>query len=420
MMLQAAFYATAIGGSAYFLLRRREFDFFSIGFASGLVYFLPGFVGFVRSSSDYSVAQPLHPETYLVFIAVLSCVLIGAVLFDQMTCPATRDSAKSVPLELTSETALAIALFGLVATILTSGSDLFSAQKSDVMEVTGRWHILFRFGAMYLLAFAIARKQAFFAAAGLVLLLFDLFVGYRIGVVVGVLAAATVVLNRKGVQSLIRNERRTILLGVLLIAAIFIYKRIYTVIKLGLWDVVVDRLLDPEILLLALFTSEPFGTQTILNEVIRTGFHATPSHLSGVVSLLVPFSNNLGAEIQSFNDLFQQKLFGGVVRGGMANNIWAQMYAIGGWAALSIAIPVFVGCLGLGSWLLNSSRGSAVVLVAVLFTFLAFYIHRNDVLYMLVLLRRCLMIWIVMVVPGMLLVDNARSYFSARADAAHS
>ena len=36
--------------------------------------------------------------------------------------------------------------------------------------------------------------------------------------------------------------------GILLVAVIFIYKRVYTVIKLGLWDVVVDRLTDPEIL----------------------------------------------------------------------------------------------------------------------------------------------------------------------------
>jgi len=70
---------------------------------------------------------------------------------------------------------------------------------------------------------------------------------------------------------------------------------------------------------------------------------------------------------------------------------------------------VFVGLLGIGSWLLNTSKGAIVVLVAVAFTFLAFYIHRNDVLFMLVLLRRTLMVWFVLVIPGMLLVDARKS-----------
>ena len=408
-LLQMIFFAVAIAGSAYFVVRRRKFDFFTIGFASALVYFLPGFFGFVRSSRDFALPEPLHPETYLVFLAVLLSVLVGAMIFDHLLANDAAVTKRHVPVEFTTEMALGLAVFGLFATLITSGSDLFSAQKADVMEATGRWHILFRFGAIYMLAFATLRRQSALATAGILLLLFDLYIGFRIGVVIGVLAAATIVLHSRGAQSLIRSERRTIVAGVLLVAVVFIYKRIYTVVKLGLWDTVVARLTDPEILFLALMTSEPFGTQSVLNEVIRTGFHTGPAHLSSVASLLVPFSNMLGAEVTSFNSLFQERLFGGVVRGGMAANIWAQMYAIGGWLGLGIGIPVFVGLLGIGSWLLNTSKGAIVVLVAVAFTFLAFYIHRNDVLFMLVLLRRTLMVWFVLVIPGMLLVDARKS-----------
>lgn len=419
LVAQIAFYLVATVGAGYFLLRNRRFDFFSIGFAAGLVYFLPGFFGFVRSARDYSLPQPLLPETYLVFICVLASIVVGAFAYDRLRVQPARHAARTFSPALTTETALAIALAGLALTIATSGGDLFSHRKSEVMEVVGRWHILFRFGATFLFVIAIWRRQAVYAAIGAALLLFDLYIGFRVGVVIALLAAATMVLNHRGERVLLYSERRNLLLGVVLVAFFFIYKRIYMIVKLGFWDVLVERLTDPDVLLLALMTSEPFGTQSILNEVIRTGFDVGPSHLGGVTSLLIPFSNLLGAEIQSFNDLFQEKLFG-IVRGGMANNIWAQMYAIGGWAALGIAIPVFVGCLALGSWLLSSSKGSLVALVAIAFTFVAFYIHRNDVRFILVLLRRCVMIWVVIVLPGMLLVDAARSSVSHKAVAARS
>jgi hypothetical protein len=408
LFLQAAFYTVAALGSGYLLVRKRKFDFFSIGFASGLVYFLPGFFGFVRSGSDFTVAEPLQPGTYIVFISVLACVVLGAVIFDQFAEARPKATDRYIPLTLTTETALAVAAFALVATILTSGSDLFSAQKSVVQESFTRWHVLFRYASLFTVAFAILRRQTSFAVVGGLFLLFDLYVGFRIGLVIGLLAAATLILNRKGEQSLLQSEKRSLLLGMFLVVAVFLYKRVYIVVKLGLWDTVVSRITSPDLSFLALMGTEPFGTQTVLNEVIRTGFEVDPAHLGSVTALLVPFSNVLGAEIVTFNDLFQQELFGGVARGGLANNIWAQMYAIAGWLGIGIIVPLYVGLLAAGSWLLNHSRGAALALVAISFVFIAFYLHRNDVFYILVLLRRCLVFWFLFIVPALWLVDVAR------------
>jgi hypothetical protein len=283
------------------------------------------------------------------------------------------------------------------------------------MESVGRWHVLFRFAAIYLLVFAVARRQTVIACLAIALLLFDLYVGFRLGVVIGAIGAATLVLNRRGARSLLQSEKRTLLAGLVLVAFVFLYKRVYIVVKLGLWDTVVARLTSPDLSFLALMGSEPFGTQTILNEVIRTGFTVDATHLGGIAALLVPFSNLLGAEIQSFNDLFQQELFGGVARGGLANNIWAQFFAIGGWLGICFIIPVYVLLLALGSWLLTNQRGAVVALIVVAFSFIAFYFHRNDVLFMLVLLRRCLMIWLVLVIPALLVVDARRSQWAGSA-----
>ena len=406
--LQFVFIAAAATGSAYFLSRRRRFDFFALGFASSLVYFLPGFFGFVRSSSNFLVPEPLQTGTYLVFLAVLVATVTGAIVFDQVFQERPAPARTSVSLRLTAEIAVMVAFLGLLATLATSGAELFSPRKSDVIDSVGRWHILFRFAAIYAVIFAVLRKDVLPGIVGGAFLLFDLFIGFRLGVVIGLLSAATLLLNRRGAQVLLQSQKRMLAAGIVAVAAIFLYKRVYIAVKLGLWDTVIARLTSPDLSFVALMSSEPFGTQTILNEVIRTGFTVDAGHLKTTAALLVPFSNMLGAEIQSFNDIFQQELFGGVARGGLANNIWAQMFAIGGWFGIAIIVPVYVGLLAIGSWLLSSSRGATLALIAVVFTFIAFYIHRNDVLYTLVLLRRSLFLWVVFVLPAMVLIDMRR------------
>jgi hypothetical protein len=104
----------------------------------------------------------------------------------------------------------------------------------------------------------------------------------------------------------------------------------------------------------------------------------------------------------------------------MAANFWAQMHAIAGWLGLGVGIPIYVILLGIGSWFLKATKGAVIALVAVVFTLLAFYIHRNDLLFMLILLRRSLMVWVVLVIPGMLLIDARRARSNADTTVASS
>ena len=405
---QAVFCLIAAAGSAYFALRRRRVDFYTIGFAAALLYFLPGFFGFVRSSTDFYVMTPLLVETYLVFIGVLAAIIVGAIVFDMTVEVRPAETGLRIPMYLTTESALVIAAMAFAITFMTSGDLLFNASKSDVMDSIGRWHILFRFAAILAVAFAAARRQVALGAIAVAFLCVDLFIGFRSGFAIAVLSAAVIVLSRQGPQALLVAQRKIILLGLFVIVFLLVYKQIYAPIKLGVWSLVADRLFSREIVTLALINSEPFTTQTVLNEVLRTEFITGPEHLSSLSSLLVPFAPAIGPSTVSYNDLYQQELFGGVVSGGLANNIWAQIYSIGGGAALIAAIPIYSLLLGLGSWLLHRSRGSSVVLVAVVFSFVAFYIHRNDIGYFLQLLRRALMVWAILIVPAMLIVDARR------------
>ena len=76
--MNIVFSIIALIGVLYFLVKKRQFDFFSLAFFSSLVYFLPGFFGIVQhqaGSGKYPVE--IITETYLVMILVMSSIVVA-------------------------------------------------------------------------------------------------------------------------------------------------------------------------------------------------------------------------------------------------------------------------------------------------------------------------------------------------------
>jgi hypothetical protein len=152
-----------------------------------------------------------------------------------------------------------------------------------------------------------------------------------------------------------------------------------------------------------LLHSEPFVVQGTLNEIVRQQYWIGPEHLVEILYLLVPLANELGATAGGFNPLFQPSLFSTVTGYGLANNLWAQMLAIGGWPVLSAFTGVYCAVLLVGDRLLRRVSPSTAVVLAVVFAYWAFYAHRNDLLYQLTLTRRVLLAGFLIVLVAMFL-----------------
>ena len=81
------FWIVATIGLFYFVIKVRLFDFFSIAFFSGMLYFMPGFVGYVTEfNTPYSpyVKRPdkIVDEAYLIMIFVQGSILFSAIIYD--------------------------------------------------------------------------------------------------------------------------------------------------------------------------------------------------------------------------------------------------------------------------------------------------------------------------------------------------
>jgi hypothetical protein len=389
-----AFLATAGFGAYYLLLRRRRFDFCTIAFLGACFYFLPGFVGFAGYAEGFLLRPvAILPGTYAIMCWVLLVLVFCAALVDL----AERDH--SAPSAMINESlrhmgtiATSAGVAGLLLTWTTVGSALLDPDKFALLALLNRWYLLWTTGAVLGLSITFLRRSWFLFAVNALLLLANLYVGFRVDLVIAVLALCTIVMARRGPVRFISYWRTGLLIaafGVLL----FVYKYILFALKALDTDLLISQLSNPDAFKLIFLYSEPFVAQGTLNEVIRQGFFVGADHLQSVFLLFVPFANELGAEVVGFNDLFQPTLFSSVTEYGLGSNIWAEMWAVGGWAAIVLFSAVFAAVLVSSSIMARRLGPEGTALLVTLAVYWSFYIHRNDLLYQLTLSRRVLMAW---------------------------
>jgi len=329
---------------------------------------------------------PLIDETYYVMVIVLLAILLGACCFDitvkNRTPRLTLFGTKSI-----TTIPVILGLLGFILALLTSGNDLLLSNKHDVMEATNRWHIIWITGASIgaLLSFVHAKWKLFLICFAL--LLFDLYIGFRYTIAITTISIFVLWLSEKGNQRLVFDNWKICITGLICSMFFFVYKFIYTAIKLGDWSFVFHSLKNPQFYVTTITHSEPFTTQLILNEVLKEDFNVGMGNLSGIIYQFILFAPELGAETIKFAYMFQPKLFPSVDFG-MASNVWAHIWSSGGWLFLIAFIVFYVFILFVGSYLLRLPNETLKSGVALFFSYWAFYIHRNDISYQINLEKR--------------------------------
>lgn len=401
------FLTVAVVGLAYFLLKERRFDLFALAFFSGCVYFLPGFFGQTREGfAAFGAAKDLHPTTYAIFISVLLSILLASILWDAMShrlrSPLRLSDASHMPAVF-----FVLALLGLVLTILSSGADLFYHKKDVVLESLTRWYLIWAFSAGLATLTAFMQKRRWLFIFSVAMILFDVYLGFRSLFAITFLALMTLHFHQQGRQRLLLNNGPW-LLGVLMVGFfLFAYKYMYISIKLNDWGLIQSRLQDWTFMRTIFMGSEPFTVQTVLNEIVSQDYYIGTAHLQDLVYRLGIMMPTLGAEVVSFNSYFQPALFPDV-KGGLANNIWGEMWAVGRWQAMGVFIMIFIFLLGVFNYLLSARCMALNALAASMGAYWAFYIHRNDIGFQIDLERRVLFIWILAWVISALLCNVMR------------
>ncbi|HUO84037.1 MAG TPA: hypothetical protein VM534_02895 [Thermoanaerobaculia bacterium] len=394
-------------GAMYFTSKRRRLDFLTVGFFSAGIYFVPGFFGFARYPvPGTQIEWPLADATYIVMLAVLSAILTGAILYDLL--PHRTSYEVTIPgSSYAGVFALMLGFAGVAVTAATARGALLNPDKAEVLASFGRWAILWEIGGSLALLYLATRRRWWLAGMAALLLLFDLYIGIRVTAALAVIALVTMGQEEKGRRRLLRSG-----LGLGAAAAVaggffLVYKHIFYFIKAGQWERAWASLRDPQVYETSITYAEPFLTQAILNEVLVTNFRVGMEHLRAVLFQFMFFAPELGANAISFNDLFQPALFPHAIGYGMANNIWAQMWSAGGVPLLGAFIVIHVLMLIAGSRAMRIANRELRATAALLFSYWAFYIHRNDLLVEISYLKRIIVVAAIVLIAAVAMYDVA-------------
>jgi len=389
----------SIAALLYFLFRKRHFDFVSLAFFSSFVYFMPLFAGYTRGQTPNEMV-PIYEDVYFVGIFLFIALLMTAECVDLFEKKQKR-ICKTVGPKSSSQVFLYIlvllASVGLAGTILTAGTDLLLANKQEMMSHLTKFHILMTMASIIggVFCFISHRRIPFFFF--FFVLLFDVFIGFRSSIAIFFLSIATIWLFDKGRQPLIKTFLRHWKQGLVVIICVlsfFMYKQIYSAVKLHDINRIVDKLSNTETYTQAFLAGEPFTTQAILNEIIKIDFQVDANYLVGNIYQVIPFSNRFLGETMSFNAKFQPYLFSEISYG-MASNWWAEWYSLYGWIGIFFAVLIYVSGIILLSYYFIKYRFKPIILVLIIIfgSFWCFYIHRNEIGYFINLEKRVLWLW---------------------------
>lgn len=367
---------------AYFMVKKRPFDFFTIAFFSSVLYFTPAFFGFVTVPGFIGMVRPIEPLAYLAYFLVIALILLVTLLHDlkPASVGGIRDSNVLVERHSTmlggEVTLYALATIAFVGFVVLGWSEIVAPGKPSY----GREHAIFATLVPIAFACAVMMRRYRLACMFLMFLAVDVLAGNREAMVFAVGAGVIIrYFTERPVRAL--NNRKVILSGLALLFVLIVYKEIYYAFKSGNYELVAERLSSLDWYRMIVMRIEPFTTQAILTDSIRTDLSYSGPYFENLLYGLVPMAQVFGFDTRNNIGFFFDQVLYPHVDFGVARNIWAEGYVIGGWPLMSFYALLYA----LSPWAINSLYRNAGFLlrpiIAVSAVAFLFFIHRTGLEY---------------------------------------
>jgi hypothetical protein len=416
-MFQASFIALTMLETGFFVYRKKV-DPLGVAFGSAFVYFTPGLLGFSiflyreTGGGTGQYLQPIAPSAYVAMSMVILSLGLGAVIADRLPKISLPQIGGQ---RLVPGILLAFALGAAAVSVWRTGAHYLCTDKEIVLQKVDVWYSYAALAAPLCVVAAVAVRNWTVVALGTVLLLADLYAGFRTGIAISLLSLAMVFEDwaKGGRRRLAVYVSAIVTAGFLLIVVKGLIGSVKYAASSGCpvkaaWVSDLKSNAENVELVIANLTSsqfywrrflsaaEPSVTQAVLNEVARTGFSTEAGYLIDQLSAGVPLGESLfgidSRKVVSFNTMFQRKLFPSVAFT-MANNPWAQALAAGGFWMVGIFSVAFTSLLVALNVLFRATSGAVRGGVAVTAAWIGFYFHRNDLFVEIVLLKHVVYIF---------------------------
>ena len=395
---------TVLYGVGLVYMLKRRFDLFTLTYLTSTVYFVPAFFGVTHDGTLPLVKYEINFWQHLFYFYYFLLLLGFSWLFTKTNATLVKIEYRQIQNFVSADMRILKTMSqisGVLTPLLlllawgTMGQALFATEKKVVLENFSIFFALYEITVLIYFFTSFICKRKFHIVASSLLIVFDLFIGFRAVGAFALILAFTYSLLLKP------STKNTILFGFMLIAGYTVaslYKIITLALKYGEAAGSFLALQNFDSVMESLFVTESFTTQEVFGKTISSNLTLPLEYPLDIIRILLPGVNNilLGKGL-GFNDYYQDKLFSHIPWG-LGSNVWAEQYAIWGWAgplvlAFTLSLLLFYLNGKIFQWY---STGQVHYFSLTLFAVAPFYfyIHRNDFLFQLNITRNFLVIWV--------------------------
>lgn len=364
-----------IGGilGYYYFLYRNKFDIFTLAFLCCEFYFMPGFFGFTTRVFDDRSREYIKcsNQIYYVFILVLLWLFIFTLLNDKRVNVVKYKKKIKINTYYVANICSIILIVIISMFLLIDGKDVFGKSKLEYIEQIGVIYQIMRYLIPLVFGFAIMSKSKLAYIISVIGLSIDLYMSNRTVLLLCIMIIILVYIYTNEKKYICNKYKKIFIILPIICGMFFIFERVIEPIQKKDWTEFNRRILSVETYIDSVIVSEPFVTQTILEEVIKTQYTLNENT---IVNLL----NNKNS---TFNDKFQADLFPTITRYKMAENIWAEVYSNYKMLGVMIMSVIYSFIIYILNIFILKFRGS--IYMPYLFLVSAnwiFFIHRGSVI----------------------------------------
>lgn len=355
------------------IIKRKQFDIFTFGYLSSIIYFSPAFLGFTTRVSDSGMRSyiNINNELYYIYISVILIIGIFVYIFDKLNISYdTTFELDKLNMNLLSVVSSAILLCVIIAFLVRNGSNVLGKSKLEYIENLGVIYQVLRYCTPIVFGASLLSRNKFSIIVSIISIIIDLYMSNRTTVMI---CTSMFILNR-----LFNVDRPFIKYKKLLISIILsglflmVFERVIEPIQKKDWLELNHRLTNINTYIDSIIVSEPFVTQTILEEVIDKGYSVKSNTYTNILN---------GKKSETFNSQFQKDLFPDITKYRMAENIWAEGYSNYKWIGVVSLIIIYPSVMFILNLLLYNNKSSLFTpLIYISSINWCFFIHRGSLI----------------------------------------
>lgn len=373
------------------LLYVRKIDARTVFFVGTLVYGLPLYFGYLEYRLSYLNGGLMYHdnivnEIYIIYILLVFVYLLSLIKITKKNSLGSDDINKPIKKFIDYEVFLIALNFSLLISaslfIFTTGLETFT--MDDRGEKLNNYTVWYYFSGTISVITTILnillRKDWKYYVLPIGYLLFDLIMGDRTFLFLGIVSFAVCYLHSKEINLNIKTRLKIGSVLILALVSAFVYKPFYFAISQGYFKVEDIG----EYLNRAIIGSEPFIIMGNLNEIIKYGGITLESSyiINSIIGHLPFYETVTNNSREGFNSLFQDILFP-FTEWGLASTAFGELYSIGGMVAIIIYLAFIYFFLKFPVPRNNIGK----MLYFFIVPYLLFYFHRTDWTYFIGMIR---------------------------------